>query len=71
MENNEKNYIYQYAFYDEKNEDLIADKELEYIHPYLENKFPSPTVKSGIMKIDPNDPEKIIDNPENFRQYHS
>ena len=68
MENNE---VEKDELYDEKNDYLIPEKELEHIHPDLDNNFPSPTMNSGIMKIHQNDPEHIIDDPEDFLQYRS
>ena len=58
-------------FYDETNDDLITEEELEHIHPDLDHNFPSPTMNSGIMTINQNDPEKIIDGPKDFHQYGS
>ena len=68
MENND---IEQDEFHYEKNVYLISDKELEHIHPGLDKKFPSPTMNSGIMKIHHNDPEHVIDDPEDYCQYCS
>ena len=52
----EKNGVKQYEFYDEKNDELIPEEELEHINPYLDNNFLSSTMNSGIMKIYQNDP---------------
>ena len=41
------------------------------IQPGFDHNFPSPTMKLGLMSVHQNDPEKFIDNPEYFRQYHS
>ena len=68
MENND---IDQYEIHDKKNDDLIPGKELEHIHPGLENHFPYPTMISSIMTIHHNDPEHIINNPEGFCQHRS
>ena len=53
-------------FYDETNDDLITEEELEHIHPDLDHNFPSPTMNSGIISIQYNYPGKIIDDPEDF-----
>ena len=68
MENND---IDQDEFHDETNDDLIPDKEPDHISPYLDNNFSSQTMNSGIMTIHHNDPEHIIDYPEDFLQCHS
>ena len=52
-------------FYDDTNDDLITEEELEHIHPDLDHNFPSPKMNSVIMTIHQNDPENIIDGPEN------
>ena len=63
MENNEveKDELY-YVTHDE----FITEEELEHIHPYLDNNLPCPIMNSGIMTIHQNDPENIIDDPEDF-----
>ena len=66
MENNE---VKQDELYDDTNDELITDEELEHIHPDLNKHFPSPTMNSGIMTIHQNNPENIIYNPEDFSQY--
>ena len=53
------------------NDKKIQEEELENIYPYLDYKFPSPTMNSGLMTVNQNYPEKIIDNPEYFCQYCS
>ena len=49
---------------------MINEEELGHIHPDIDNSFLSPTMNSGIMTIHQNDPEDIIDDPEDFCQYH-
>ena len=44
-----KNEIKQDELYEETNDELITEEELEHIHPYLDKKFPSPTMNLGIM----------------------
>ena len=67
----EHNEVYQDELHDDKNDGLIPDKELEHIHPDLDNNFSSPTMNSGIMTTHHNYPEHIIDDPEDFRRYRS
>ena len=40
-----KNQVDQDEYHEETNDDLIPDEELEHFHPYLDNNFPSPTMK--------------------------
>ena len=68
MENNEAELK---KLYDETNDELILERELEHIKPNLDNNFPSPTMNSGIMTIHQNDPENIIDDPEDLHQHLS
>ena len=68
MENAE---VEQEKLYEDTNYDLITEEELEYIYPDLNHNFPSPTMNSGIMSIHHNDPENIINYPEDIRQYRS
>ena len=68
MENNE---VEQDELYNNTNDKFITEKELEHINPDLDNNFPSPTMKLGIIQIHQNYPEDIIDGPEDFFQYHS
>ena len=64
-----KNDAEQDKFYEDTNDDLITEEELENIHPGLDHNFTSPTMNSGIMSIHHNDIEKIIDDPEDFCKY--
>ena len=66
MENNE---VEKHELYDETNDDLITEEELENIPLDLDKNFPSPTMNSGIMAVHQNGPENIIDDPEDFFQY--
>ena len=59
----------QDSFYDKTNYEFITEGELENIHPDLDHNFPSPKMNSGIMKVNQNDPENIIDGPNYFHQY--
>ena len=71
MENNENNKIDPDELHYKTDYDLIPYEELDHIHPDHDKTFPSPTMKSGIMAIHHNDPEHIIDDPEDFCQYLS
>ena len=53
MENND---FEQDEVYEETNYDLITEKELENIHPYLDNNLPSTKMKSRVMSIHQNYP---------------
>ena len=57
--------------YEEKNDDLITEEELKKIHPDLNHNFTSPKMNSGVMSINHNYPENIIDDTEDFCQYRS
>ena len=47
------------------------EKYLENIHPDLDHKFPSPTLRLGIMDVYDNYSETFIDNLEYYHQYRS
>ena len=68
MENND---IEQEKLYEDRNDDLINEEELDHIHPDIYHNFPSSKMNSGIMLIFHNDPENIIYDPEDFIQYRS
>ena len=68
MENND---VEQDKLYEEIDDDLIIEEELEIIHPDLDHNFPYPKMNLFIMSIHHNDTEKIIDYPEDFCQYLS
>ena len=57
----EREELYEYT-----KDDLIAEEELENIHPDLDHNFPYPTMNSVIISIHHNDPENILDDPEDF-----
>ena len=64
------NGVKQDSFYNKTNYELITEWELEHIRPDLDHNFSSPKMSSGIMTINQNDPENIIDGPKYFHQYH-
>ena len=59
----------QDSLYDKTNYELTTEGELENIHLDLDHNFLSPKMSSGIMTINPNYPENIIDGPKYFHQY--
>ena len=67
----EDNDVEQYELYEYTYDDFITEEELKDIHPELDHNFPSPTMNSGVVSIHQNDPENIIDDPEDFQQYRS
>ena len=66
MENNEAE---KDELYEETNYGLITEEVIEHIHPELDHNFPYPTMNSSVMSIHQNDPDNIINYPEDFCQY--
>ena len=63
--------VEQEELFGDTNDNLITEEELEHIHPDLNKTVPSPTMNSGLMTVNHNNPEKFIDNTEDFCQYRS
>ena len=45
---------------------MITEKELDHIHPDLNQNFPYTKMNSGLMTIHHNYTENFIDDPEDF-----
>ena len=62
----ENSEVEKEELFEDKNENLITEEELEHIHAHPNQKFPYPTMKTGLITVHHNDPEDFIDNPEYF-----